>query len=98
MKVDDIGERTNDRQRSALFVFREVMKEIQTRPISLTLDSPASHGCVCMCRTITHRRRLITEKLTVSGLNRFFTGILLLDVVRKLRDRIRPVPGDLKRN
>ena len=47
------------------------MKEIQTRPSSLTLDSPASHGCVCMCRTITHRIPLITEKLTVSGLNRF---------------------------
>lgn len=54
------------------------MKEIQTRP---TLVDSRFAGFARVCRYVpnnTHRSLPITEKLTVSGLNRFFTAILLL--------------------
>jgi hypothetical protein len=41
------------------------MTKAQTHLSSLTLDPPASHGCVCVCRkTNPHRKVLTRDKLT----------------------------------
>jgi hypothetical protein len=40
------------------------MKKFQTQLRSLTLDSPAWRGCVCIGRKTTRRKLLTSEKLT----------------------------------
>jgi hypothetical protein len=44
-----------------------LMTKAQTHLSSLTLDPPASHGCVCVCQKTPpnpHRKVLTTEKRT----------------------------------
>jgi hypothetical protein len=48
-----------------------LMTKAQTQLSSLTLDPPASHGCVCVCRkTNPHRKVLSRKKINRTALNR----------------------------